>query len=201
MSRSHTIYLDCDGVYADFITGILDVLEYPDYDINEWSWGRVFDIFPLIGTNWKEASKHCTSDFWAGLPWMEDGKEILAEVWKRFDPADSMLLTKPMDHDGSYTGKAQWVTEHIPELRRRLVPTHINKHEFCHGFNDLLIDDSQENIEAWANAGGAGLLVPRPWNSLDSTFYAGDTVKYVAERMDTWIEISKYSARKGTACL
>ena len=194
--------LDCDGVFADFITGILDVLEYPDYHIDRWPWGRVFDIFPLIGTNWNEASQHCTSEFWAGLPWMQDGRSILQQIFQRFRPSDVMLLTKPMDHDGSYTGKAQWVTEHIPELRRRLVPTHIGKEEFCHDFNDLLIDDSQENIDAWIKAGGFGLLVPRPWNSLDKTFFAGEAVSYVAEKMDKWIELTDFPTleRKGQVC-
>lgn len=198
----HMVHLDCDGVFADFVTGILNVLEYPDYDIQRWPWGRVFDIFPLIGTNWKEASKHCTAAFWAGLPWMQDGMDIYREVFLRFKVHECMVLTKPMDHDGSYTGKAQWVTEHMPALRKRLVPTHIGKEEFAHSFNDLLIDDSQENIERWVKAGGAGILVPRPWNSLDQTFYAGNAVTYVVEQMDKWIDISQHIAhsRKGSAC-
>ena len=99
MRADHMIYLDCDGVFADFVTGILKELKYPNYDINQWPWGRVFDIFPLIGTDWKEASKYCTAAFWANLPWMEDGREILELVWKRICPEETMLLTKPMDND------------------------------------------------------------------------------------------------------
>jgi len=188
------VYLDCDGVFADFVTGILNALEYPDYDIHRWRWGRVFDIFPLIGTNWKEASAHCTSDFWANLPWMEDGADILDVVRLRFRIDECVVLTKPMDNDESYTGKARWISRHIPELRRRVIPTHVPKQEFCHSFEDLLIDDSQENIAAWIDAGGAGLLVPRPWNNLDQTFYDGDAVKYVAEQIDKWTDITKGSA-------
>ena len=203
MKADHIVYLDCDGVFADFVTGILAKLNYPYAGINKWSWGRVFDIFPLIGTNWTEASKHCDAAFWANLPWMEDGKDILAEVWKRFRPAETMLLTKPMDNDESYTGKAQWVTKHMPELRRRVVPTHIAKSEFAYDFNCLLIDDSQENVETFINAGGAAILVPRPWNQNDDLFFAGKAVSYVAERLDKWMDLVKHPARnrKGTqAC-
>lgn len=195
--KRHMVYLDCDGVYADFVTGILEKMSihFPGYDA--WPWGRVFDIFPLIGTNWAEASKFCTAAFWANLPWMPDGRDILAEVWKRFRPAETMMLTKPMDHDDSYTGKAQWVTKHMPELRRRLVPTHIAKSEFAYDFNCLLIDDSEENYDAFVKAGGAAILVPRPYNGNDRIHAQGAeaVVAYVAERMDKWIDLVNHPAR------
>ena len=199
--NGHKIYLDCDGVFADFVTGILAALDYPYEGIDKWKWGRVFDIFPLVGTNWAEASKLCTQDFWANLPWMPDGRDIREEVFNRFMPTETMLLTKPMDNDDSYTGKAQWVTEHMPELRRRVVPTHVMKSEFAYDFNCLLIDDSQDNIDCFVAAGGAGIVVPRPWNRNDGIFFDGDAVKYVAERMDKWMEIVEHPARnrKGTS--
>lgn len=200
---NHMVYLDCDGVFADFVTGILNALEYPDYNINLWPWGRVFDIFPLIGTNWKEASKHCTADFWVNLPWMEDGVRIFGEVFRRFRTSECMLLTKPMDNDESYTGKAQWVSKHMPAMRKRIVPTHIGKEEFCGGFHHLLLDDNQSNIDAWIDKGGAGVLVPRPWNSLDEEFYGGGTVKYISDKLDWWIKVTNHPAcerTKGTVC-
>lgn len=202
MRYTHNVYLDCDGVFADFVTGILAAMgyEFPGYD--KWPFGHVFDIFPLIGSNWAEASKYCDADLWANLPWMTDGAKILHEVLARFHPDETMVLTKPMDHDGSYTGKARWVTEHMPVLRRRLVPTHIPKAEFAFDFNCLLIDDSEENCGAFGAAGGAAIMVPRPYNANDEIFYAGDTVKYVAEQMDKWIDIVNHPAknRRTNAC-
>jgi 5'(3')-deoxyribonucleotidase len=201
---NHRVYLDCDGVFADFVSGILQALGYPEeYDINKWPWGRVFDIFPLIGTDWKEASSHCTSDFWANLPWMSDGKEIYHEIFTRFNVAETMLLTKPMDNDESYTGKARWVTEHMPSMRRRMIPTHVPKQELAFGFNCLLLDDSQQNIDAFIAFGGAGILVPRPWNVNDHVFFAGDTVKYIGEMLDRWIDITDHPAknRRNRTCL
>lgn len=196
MRANHIVYLDCDGVYADFVTGILAAMniEFPGYD--RWPWGHVFDIFPLLGTRWADASKYCDADFWAGLQWMPDGPAIFEEVFKRFRVTETMVLTKPMDHDGGYTGKARWITEHMPELRRRLVPTHISKAEFAFDWNCLLIDDSEENYNDFTNAGGAAILVPRPWNQLDKIFYAGDTVKYIAEKMDVWIELVNHPAKQ-----
>jgi 5'(3')-deoxyribonucleotidase len=136
---------------------------------------------------------------------MPDGEDILAEVEKRFRPNETMILTKPMDHDGSYSGKAEWVTKNMPDFRRRLVPTHITKSEFVKDFNSLLIDDSQENVENYIKAGGAAILVPRPYNQNEAVFNKGpeEVVAYVASRMDKWIDIVDHPAknRKGnTEC-
>lgn len=195
----HKVYLDCDGVYADFLTGILAALDYPYEGIDKWPWGRIFDIFPLIDTDWAKASKLCDAAFWENLPWTTDGRDIREEVFNRFMPTETMLLTKPMDNDESYTGKAHWVSEHMPELRRRLVTTHIPKSEFAHDRNCLLIDDNQNNIDCFVAAGGAGILVPRPWNQNDGIFFDGGAVSYVAEQMDKWIDLVNHPAkyRKG----
>lgn len=198
MKADHIVYLDCDGVYADFVTGILAAMniEFPGYD--RWPWGHVFDIFPLIGTCWAEASKYCDADFWANLPWMPDGAKILHSVLTRFRPEETMVLTKPMDHDDSYTGKARWITEHMPALRRRLVPTHISKAEFAFDWNCLLIDDSEENYNDFTRAGGAAILVPRPYNTNDKIHAEGPgaVAAYVADRMDKWIDLVNHPAKE-----
>ncbi len=197
MRAEHMVYLDCDGVYADFVTGVLEKMNIPFPGYDKWPWGRVFDIFPLVGTNWAEASKHCDAAFWANLNWMSDGEDILAEVEKRFRPKETMVLTKPMDHDGSYTGKAEWVTTNMPDFRRRLVPTHIAKSEFAFDWKCLLIDDSEANCNAFRDAGGSVILVPRPYNANDRIFYEGPeaVVTFIAERMDSWIDITGHPAQ------
>lgn len=196
MKYEHTIFLDCDGVFSDFINQILRVLEYPFVgDIcHSWTWGHVMDVFPSLGTSWLEVSKFCNYDFWATLPWTIDGREILKVVWERFRPNETMMLTRPMNNDESYSGKAQWVLRNMPELRYRLVPTHVPKEEFAGDFNHLLIDDSQSNVERFIKAGGSAILVPRPWNQNDTIFYAGDTVSYVANMFDEWIRITNHPA-------
>jgi len=199
MQANHIVYLDCDQVFSDFVTGIFTALGFPHKVDRNWPFGSDYNVFPLAGSTRDEANKHCTIKFWENLPWTEDGKEILAEVWARFRPNETMLLTKPMEHDDSFTGKARWVRREIPELHKRMVPTWVEKSEFAFNFNCLLVDDSQENVERFIRAGGAGILVPRPWNQLDKMYYAGDTVSYVAEKMDKWIDIVDHPAkfRKG----
>jgi len=203
MKNDHIVYLDCDGVYTDFMAGTMRALGETYGGTKNWAWGRdAYNFFELAGSSREEVNKLCTIDFWANLPWMEDGQEILAEVLSRFSSNEVMLLTKPMPNNESYTGKAQWVTRNMPELVGRFLPTPVPKHEFAFDFNCLLIDDHQSNVEEFIGAGGAAILVPRPWNKNDKIFYAGDAVSYVAEKMDKWIKLVNHPAknRKGIAC-
>jgi 5'(3')-deoxyribonucleotidase len=200
MIRPHMVYLDCDQVFSDFVTGIFQALKFPHKVDRSWSFGQTYDVFPLAGSTREEANELCTIDFWENLPWTEDGKELLAEIWARFRPYETMLLTKPMEHDDSFTGKARWVRREIPELHKRMVPTWVEKAEFAYDFNCLLIDDSQDNVESFVTSGGAAILVPKPWNQNDYIFYEGKTVSYVVEQMDKWIDLVGHPAkyRKGT---
>jgi len=192
----HRVYLDCDGVFADFISGSFRAFGIP-YCGNR-AWGEEINNYYFwrkYGFSDEYMNSLCTTDFWANLPWMEDGQDILNEIWKRFKPTETTILTGPMKHNDSYTGKAQWVEKHIPELHRRLVPTHVPKEEFAFDWNCLLIDDNQENHDRFVLAGGACILVPRPWNKNGDIYMSGDTVKYIAERLDKWITITKHPAK------
>ena len=95
---------------------------------------------------------------------MHDGLEILSTVCDKFR-FDIHLLTTPMPNFGSWTGKAQWVNRYIPVFNKRLIITQVPKSLFA-GPDTLLIDDKDENITEFVAAGGRGILVPRPWNSL-----------------------------------
>ncbi|MCK5604169.1 hypothetical protein KAR91_19940 [Candidatus Pacearchaeota archaeon] len=196
MRNKHIVYLDCDGVYSDFMAGTMRALGKSYGGTMKWPYGRDgYNFFRLAGSSREEVNELCTIDFFANLPWMEDGRELLAEAMSRFRPDEVMLLTKPMPNSASYTGKAQWVVREIPELVKRLVPTPVSKHEFAFDFNCLLIDDCQDNIEEFTRAGGAGILVPRPWNENDGIFYNGGAVLYVADCMDKWIELVNHPAK------
>lgn len=201
MKADHIVYLDCDQVLTDFIAESLASvgIHYPG--TYNWPEGWTYNYFCQAGTTKQEVDRHCTRAFWANLQWMEDGREILAEVLARFYPQELMVLTKPMPNSGSYSGKMMWFEKNCPELYERVVPTLVPKEEFAYDFNCLLIDDSQDNVEAFGGAGGTTILVPRPWNENDSIFFKGDAVKHIAEEMDKWIDIVNHPARnrKGTS--
>ena len=58
-----------------------------------------------------------------------------------------------------------------------------NKYLFANK-NTLLIDDTQKNTDAFIEAGGNAILVPRHWNSLHEIADRGQTLKYVQDELN-----------------
>ena len=161
MDKVKKVMLDLDGVLVNFVEGInrafgikYDYAKLPER--MKWNWFSEY-----LGLDSQEVDSICTINFWAGLRWMHDGKEILELVESIFD--DIYLLTTPMPNPESYTGKMLWVERHIPRYKNRTIITTVSKFLFA-GENRILIDDKNENIDEFNEAGGRGILVPRPWN-------------------------------------
>jgi 5'(3')-deoxyribonucleotidase len=156
------VFLDVDGVLANFDKRAFEALGLPyspDHPaLQMWKWHEYF------GLNSDELDSVCTVDFWSGVQWMPDGREILKVVEEAFGE-DIYLLTAPMSNSGSATGKVLWVERHIPRYKKRVIITQAPKSLFA-GPDRLLIDDKDENIAEFVAAGGQGILVPRSWNEL-----------------------------------
>ena len=55
--------------------------------------------------------------------------------------------------------KTQWVKEHIGDIFDVIVCLARDKQKYVkRGTNDILVDDREDNIERWRNAGGVGVL-------------------------------------------
>jgi hypothetical protein len=85
---------------------------------------------------------------------------------KRFGLENIFLCSSPCETSGCIVGKAWWVDKHLPNYSRRLILT--NRKDIFSGPGRVLIDDRDDNIGDWIDAGGAGILVPRPWNATHS---------------------------------
>lgn len=171
-------FLDVDGVLVNFRQGIHKEFNIPyDYSTlsKKWTfwedWGNV---------TFQEVDSTCTADFWAGLRWMHDGKEILQLVEEKFGPENIYLLTTPMPNPGSGTGKMQWVQRHMPEYSERLIITTAPKYLFARS-NTILIDDKDDNAGKFYCAGGKFIIVPRPWNTM--CFISTSTLLYLQGRL------------------
>lgn len=153
------VLLDMDGVLVDFAAGILDALGKSDLadKINGW------DFWKAIGVTEKEFWEPCNHEpFWSNLSWTEEGPRIVMIVYQAVGKENTYLLTSPSRAPRSYSGKAEWVKRHLPNLQRRLL-IGPSKHLFASPRN-ILIDDGDHNVDAFRAAGGKAILVPRPWN-------------------------------------
>lgn len=143
ISELFTIYLDLDGVIADFDKRFTELAgmgprEYEDSFGREKFWDFI-DI------------KHKIK-FFSKMDWMPEGKKLYNFI-KQFD---HKLLSAPSKNDASKVGKRIWAKENTPETQLILSPAH-NKKNYADKSN-ILIDDRESNIQQWREAGGIGIL-------------------------------------------
>ncbi len=149
--------LDLDGVLVDFVGGALS-LHGKHVPPSEVRW----DFLTQIGLEPADFWRPLGRSFWAGLPWTAEGRELLDVVEDVFGPENVCLLTSPCATPGCCEGKLDWVARELPAYRRRVL-VGACKHLVA-GPGKLLLDDHDANVEAFREAGGSAILVPRPWN-------------------------------------
>jgi len=159
------IFLDMDGVLTNCH---LSALSYYGLHIDEYPLNmRVKDI--LAGNGIAVPADHdvfwesFTEDFWDALT-KTDICDILLKTSVSIAGQENVFLaTRPTLNPQSYSGKAIWVRENLPEWIWGQVIMTGNK-EFLASPDALLVDDHPVNCEKFEAAGGTALLVPRPWN-------------------------------------
>jgi 5'(3')-deoxyribonucleotidase len=159
-----TLFLDMDGVIADWITAIelahkrtagahYSGCNYRGKRLQPRDWGMEWDDF------WSPCRKH---KFWANIPVMPDAHEIVKIIENYFPPEDVVILSTPNFEAAAIAGKIQWLHAHF----RQYYANHFfgrNKARLAHE-KAILIDDDIRNIRWFERRGGQGILVPRPWN-------------------------------------
>lgn len=183
----NTIFLDMDGVLVNFLGGLHKALDVP-YDINNYpykkgKWNMLTDIkaFADIPATFEECNDCCTTSFWQNLKWMHDGHHILRAIYNRFNADKIYLLTTPMPNLESASGKMMWIKGNLPVHLKHTIITQAPKHLLARP-DTLLIDDKDENVDGFREAGGKALLVPRPWNR--AHLQADRTVEVVKEFLE-----------------
>jgi 5'(3')-deoxyribonucleotidase len=152
------IFLDMDGVIVDFDAGVRKRYNGFEWYPTEWA-----IPYAQLGTDFKSFWRDLDHPgFWRELTWMNDGKRIQAIV----EPMRPIILTAAvMPYAG--TGKIQWLKREYPDVikdkRFLIAGGHAGKAAVA-GPGKILIDDKNENIDEWEEAGGMGILYPRPWN-------------------------------------
>lgn len=152
-----TVFVDLDGVLANFVKGATDAhgLGIP-HDRVVWGFDRQSGIDPAAF--WARFDR----SFWAGLEPYADGLALLLAVERRVGFDRVFLLSSPCKTEGCMEGKLDWVKQHLPGYERKFFLGSA-KHAFA-GPNKFLLDDYDKNVSEWATHGGVALRVPRPWN-------------------------------------
>ncbi len=131
------LFLDCDGVLADFDRGAAAVLGMRP---------RAFQERQGIGRMWARLAG--APDFYGTLPLMPDARELFAAV-RHLDP---IILTGLPRGNWAAPQKVRWAAEHFPDTRI-ITCMAVNKRD--HGREgDVLVDDTLKHRHLWEEAGG-----------------------------------------------
>jgi 5'(3')-deoxyribonucleotidase len=163
------VFLDMDGVIADFVSAAVRVHGKPDPYLLPSSLG-IFDMEKLWGITIEEfwaPINDAGASFWSTLEPMKDAFDI-AQTAIDFagGPENVCVLTSPSNDPGCIPGKRAWMEMHFPELKKNMLFGSA-KH-FLAGPNRILVDDRDKNLEDFAAHGGRSVCVPRLWNRLHS---------------------------------
>ena len=147
-SKVKVIYFDMDGVLADFAGGVRDLLGLdPAYQLADPQ--RTAEMFRRIGEY---------DSFFRKLKPVEGALELFEELRRKYD-VEILTGIPPVEAGvpNARENKVAWIKQYIDPS----VPVHTcirpEKKNYCTGRNCLLIDDNDNNLKQWEQAGGTAV--------------------------------------------
>ncbi len=146
-----TVYLDMDGVIADFFGGVERL-----YGVDHWK--------QLTSDKTKDLRQDVIdrisgTDFFAHIPKFNTA-DTLIEMIKKFTGGKYSILTSPLRGDTENSGyyKKVWIGKNIPKPDDIIVTGVKETYAIKNGVANILIDDRPINIDKWQSKGGYGIL-------------------------------------------
>lgn len=131
------LYLDCDGVLADFDKGATAVLGMKP---------KAFEHRHGLGRFWQKLAQ--APDFYFSLPLLPDAMQLFDAV-KHLDP---IILTGLPRGNWAADQKMRWAAEHFPGVRMITCMARDKRNHAREG--DVLVDDMEKYRHLWEQAGG-----------------------------------------------
>ena len=151
--KQPVIYLDMDGVIADFFGGVERM-----YGVDHW---KELTSVKTGGDLKQEVIDRITgSDFFSTLPKFPSA-DALIQLIKSATGGRFSILTSPLigDHENSAAQKKVWIAKNIERPDEVIVSGRKEKWaKQKDGTPNILIDDRPVNIERWEAKGGFGVL-------------------------------------------
>jgi len=144
----NVIYIDMDGVVADFDTFVGGVLG------REIGWGTSQD---LTDDEWVKLAS--IDRLYYQLPLMPDATKLVAyakSLSTRFYIGFLTAIPRRTTIPTAQADKQAWITKYFPGMRMDIGPYSRDKQKWCIP-GDILIDDRPSNIKEWEAAGGIAI--------------------------------------------
>jgi hypothetical protein len=165
MKKNQTLFLDMDGVLADFDAAAKEFLQASDLDLEQArknnKWTR---------TQWEQIKEH-NPRFYLTLPKTAFADQLVAEARKFRDTLNwqlKILTAIPSGNDmpWAFYDKILWQQQYYPDIPVMFGPYSKDKYLHCKTSGDILIDDRYSNCQAWREATGIAIqmktLNPEP---------------------------------------
>jgi hypothetical protein len=155
-------------VLADFVSGACEVHGRPTADVKTWDW---YEEWGMTSSQFWEPIKAMGYGFYREFvqpyPW-------LCDLFKLIDYSGHELVVATANplHTGLAASKAEWISTHLGRVATITVASDGQTlrapqlKALLAGPGRILIDDSDDNIEAFRDAGGEAITFPQPWNKL-----------------------------------
>ncbi len=151
IKTDYKIFLDMDGVFADFSGGIEKIFPEPHSEEKyETDPKYKKEMWKKIGEYQKEGG-----ELWYGLDMMSDGQELWDYV-KKHNPT-FLSATGRSRHKETADEKRRWLDDKFGNVPAIFVKAAAEKHKEADKHH-ILIDDKMKAIDPWVNAGGIGIL-------------------------------------------
>ncbi len=155
------IYLDMDGVLADFDRGLRELcglIPLPQDEerppaVDEAMWAKVREV----------------DHFYDRLEVLPGAKEMFDALYEKYGDRCEILTGIPKPRRGIHTSaedKTNWIRRLISKDVVMNIVHREQKPQFCTGKDCVLIDDYGKNIEEWQANGGTGILFKSPEETL-----------------------------------
>ena len=131
------LYLDCDGVLADFDKGATAVLGLPP---------RLYEKRHGLGRFWQKLAQ--APEFYFGLPLMDDAMDLFEAV-RHLDP---VILTGLPRGNWAADQKVRWAAQYFPGTR--IITTMARDKRDHAREGDVLVDDQTRHRALWEDVGG-----------------------------------------------
>lgn len=149
------LYLDLDGVMADFDKHFEDTFQASAYDVTK------SQMWKLI---------HATPNFFSTIPPMDGALEAWDEWIRHYEPT---ILTSCGSSNFEHVAvqKREWVRKHLgADIQVIPVADGLHKPLAMRSAGDILIDDWGKNVEAWQIAGGLPIKHEHDWQQTEYNF-------------------------------
>ncbi len=146
------IYIDMDGVLADFDRGIRELCGMEPIKQTELTPESSDAIWEAV-----KAVEH----YYDKLELVPGAKEMFDALYKKYGDRCEILSAIPKPHRGIVSAgedKEKWIRRLLSDKVKVNIVYRAEKIKYCTGPDCVLIDDYEKNVTEWENHGGTGIL-------------------------------------------